>query len=194
MKYNGKRLTIKGVLDEIALEKRYGRPDTVQLRMKADGSFSIASVRVDLIPQADQVAAAIKLKKGDFASVTCTGEIEAIIGVRVSDCRLDSRSDAMAQPAIKIDAIATAMRFQTPDKDKIVAEYLGKRATTTIFIENFRNIDTGRRMFDANSGFFCDVPLSELASFPSKKGAYQVEGIFVVADDSPGLSRCSIAK
>ena len=117
------------------------------------------------------------------------------MNVDAKDCQLTSAMMAeQTAPLIEIDSTIVSMRFRTTERTKLESDLSGKRVKTKIFFEKFMDLGSSRRMLDANSDFFCDVNQTDLATFPSNKGQYAVEGIFVVIDGKPGLSRCNIAK
>ncbi|MDA0361053.1 MAG: hypothetical protein O3A69_08275 [Proteobacteria bacterium] len=103
-------------------------------------------------------------------------------------------TEAQPDNVIEIDSLLIALKFKTAERDEVKSAYLGKKVRTNSFIAGFEEIDTGgRRIIDGNSGFFCNVDRSQVKSFPSERGEYTVEGVFVVDSAKPGLSRCNIA-
>lgn len=192
LKYKKKKVSIKGVIKEVKSAERYNQPDTVEVGLASDTNM-FSSVRLYLVPEAKQIDAAVKLKTGDFATITCDRGVKpAIFGVEADGCMIETK--LQSDKAVEIDSLVIALKFATSERDEVESQYLGKRVKTTIFIERFEQIDSGRRMIDGNSGFFCDVDRSVIKSFPTKKGSYTVEGVFVVVSGKPGLSRCDIAK
>jgi hypothetical protein len=192
LKYKKKSVSIKGVIKEVKSAERFNQPDTVEIQLASDANM-FSSVTLYLVPEAGQIDAATKLRTGDFATIKCDRGVKpSLLGVQAEGCVIETK--AQSDKAVEIDSFLIALKFNTAERDEVESAYLGKKVRTTIFIERFEQIDSGRRMIDGNSGFFCDVDRSQVKSFPTQKGSYTVEGVFVVVSGKPGLSRCNIAK
>ena len=191
-KYKGQKVLIKGVVADIE-EEKFKNTSTIVLTLQSEEVLSFNEIKLYLNPNPKQTETALKLKKDDFTTVICTGLIKyEIIGITAENCFINAESNNnLNQIAEEIEAISIALQFKT-DKGSIQSKYVGKLVKTEIYIENFQHKSNGRRMIDANSGFTCDVDSADLPNFPSNKGVYKIQGVFVIVEGHPGISRCKI--
>ena len=194
LKYKNKKMLVDGVVKDIAPTK-YQSPESVKITL-AGSDRGLEDFSGVLVPTQEQIAEAVKLKKGDFIKLLCDGSLEyGFMNVDAKDCQLTSAKMAEGSGEAKnIDATAISYRFRTAERNNLESELVGKRVRSKIFFEQFIEADNSRRMLDANSSFFCDVSRTDIPSIPTNKGSYEIEGIFVVIDGNPGLSRCKVIR
>jgi hypothetical protein len=194
LKYKNKKVLVKGIVKNVEPTK-FQEPESVKIALaEQEGDFyTFDGV---LVPSKEQIAEAIKIKKGDYIQLLCDGGVSfSMSSVEGDGCQLTNVNSAdQTGPASNVEALSFSLRFNTPEKNKLISDYSGKRVRTKIFIEKFEDRNNTRIMHDANSDFLCSVNMVDVASFPSKKGQYEVEGIFVVIDGKPALSRCKFVQ
>lgn len=194
MKYKNKRVLVNGIVKDIA-PTLFEKPESVKITL-AETVKEWDTFNGVLVPSKEQIAEAVKIKKGDFTKLLCDGGVTySMASVDGKGCQLTTANPTeQSEPIANIDALKFSISFKMPEKNKLIADYAGKRLRTKIFIERFIDINDTRRMYDANSDFLCIVNMVDAASFPSAKGLHEVEGIFVDFDGKPGLTRCKFVQ
>jgi hypothetical protein len=187
LKYKGKTVLIEGLANNIE-PTTFRKPASVEITLKGS-DLSFESVRIILESNEHQTALATKLSKGDYVRAVCKKVGSgAMMGVLAEECLL--LEQRVTVPSDLIDASLISIGFESASRRSIESKYVGKRVQAKMFITTFENRSGSRRMKDENSAFFCDVFPADLPSFPTKRGAYIVEGTFIVERDAPGLTRC----
>ena len=189
-KYANSPTVISGVLYDVK-EETYRNGKQVKLSFKHDKNM-FNHVGANLIESSEQRSIALKLAKGDFIRVGCLGAEKVIGGATFNRCVIVEAPGLTAgsgsEPAIKVDGLSLALDYSRSGQE--VNRYVGKLVETEMFVEKFETNGSTKRLIDANSGFFCDIDSSQIASFPTNRGTYYVKGILVAADQRVGLSRC----
>lgn len=188
LKYKDKTALIEGVVNQIEPTPRFIKPESVQIRMR-DSNDSFEYVRVILNATPEQLSLATRLSKGDYIQVSCKNiGSGSVSGVLAKNCALLPQSAGGSVDLI--DAVIITLQFGTPDRTSVETKYTGKRVQAKMFITTYAERSGSRRVKDGNSPFFCDVFPADIPKFPTHKGGFIVEGIFVVEDGVPGLTRC----